>query len=144
MALPQRVNYPKFLMRTNFKLLSFVEVGSKWNEANQLPGVRFGGVGMLRVQNSAHMQYVFVAGNEIPDEICPLHHQKMDIERVTRDTDHNIEMSVFYKCTVVDIDNNGDNIRCGDNVWPCFPREHLLQLMRNPIVAQRPHVVRLV
>lgn len=126
-----------------YKLLNTAEVVNKWDEAKTVSGMRFGGVGYVRVENQDDLAYVFVSGNELPVKKCWRHKTNMSIERVKQDTNHNIERTVYYYCYKSDY-IDGVRWECEENIYPEFKEGQLRHLMSNPVVADRPKLVILV
>lgn len=136
----RRVRYPKFEVSANYELLTSIETVAKWNEIKMKPGMRFGGVGLIRVEDGNDLVYVFVSGNDLVSRMCPVHKTAMSIERVLRDTAHNIARSVYYYCYRTDY-RNGRRIECGENIYPEFQNDQLQVLMADADVTKRPRVV---
>lgn len=140
--LDKHCKQPLYYRRSNYKLLTEADVVARWLEPNRKPGIRFGGVCLLRIEGTDHCGYVFAAGNEMPVELCPRHNSVMSLELVKDDTDHNVKRAAYYYCDTIYIQPNGRNIQCGENVWPMFPKHLLVQLLANPDPLQRPKIVK--
>lgn len=105
--------------------MCFLRIVQQWVEPESKPGIRFGGVVLIRVEGMAILGYGFVAGNDNLGELYPRHNLTMAIERVRQDTNHNIKNAFYYFCNEIEV-VNGVNILCAENMYPQFPNSILL------------------
>lgn len=136
-----QIKYPKFKEMANLVLLNKADTLAKWNDPKTVNGMRFGGVGLVRVGDTAHKGYAHVAGNDLGNINCPVHQTPMSIDKIQNDTNHNIKNSFFYKCyEMVDI-GNGDIVQCSENLYPIFPKAALIHLSTVRLNNDAPYVV---
>jgi len=97
MMVEHRVKFPLYLHRNQFTTLTDGEGVRRWNEPKIKPGIRFGGVALVRLSESEHLGYIFVAGNDVPNEIRQHHNQIMNIQRVKQNTSSVIDNDDKHK-----------------------------------------------
>lgn len=121
----------KFFLR-NLLALSMDDI-NKYGGENSGIGYRVGGVGLVRVQGTKDVNWVYVRSNDIKLEKCPRHKNSyMSLERVHTGTQRNVMGALFLKCNETVKIVEGTPIGCGYNVYFLYELAKLQRELKLP------------
>jgi hypothetical protein len=92
-----------------------------------------GGVGLVRVAECKDVTWMEVRCNALPEKFCKHHPDKaMGLCRTGRDSSHNLQDALFYKC-FEDIGDDNSFVACGYNIYIMIDRaEAMNQKLADP------------
>lgn len=133
------MNFEKF---DYLRGLSKIEIEKFINEKSR-GGLRAGGVGLVRVEETNQMYWAHVRCNELPDKVCLSHPTKnMTVMKTSSDTSFNKANAVYYRCHAYlgTMNQMNQPVTCGYNIYPEYPYDKLEEELTNEDVNVRPFV----
>lgn len=131
-AVLKPIRNPQYMVR-DLRALPVDEI-NRWEDEYPCPGNRVGGIGLVRVQNTKEVNWVYIRCNDVILENCPRHPDiEMSLERVLQTSNRNLQDTVFMRCNEgIATSDEGLPVGCGFNVYFVYRQDKLLRELALP------------
>jgi hypothetical protein len=89
---------------------------------------RAGGVGLIRVDKSRDIDWVFVRCSTLPKQNCQYCGSEMSLSKVADTSNFHLELALFYSCSELIL----PDLTCGNNSYVVYPQHQAFNDEANP------------
>lgn len=100
-------------------------------EETPRPGIRAGGVGLVRIQDSRDIYWTVVRCNAIEVPNCKIHNEVMNLYKTTSESFFNQKNAIFLRCDVKCPSDRTEFVTCGFNSYPLYPLNRFMDEFNN-------------